>query len=157
MPDENEKREQEKERTSESQLKSPALAGISEIFRANRGDTIAYAVMSLGLFLCFFGSFGGLLVGFVMGLYFSKTIIGYPVIFQEFLVAEGIFRGFIVIGSILALCISAPGLAIGVVLGALARPLFGNSIHDVISSAKEEAENVQEEITEDREEKKEEE
>ncbi len=136
MADENTSEEQNKKmKGEETEIKSTALGGMVEVFKANVGDTIAYIVMALGLLLCFFEPFiGGLPVGFVMGLYFSKSVFHYASQFRDFLVAEGIFRGFIIVASLVALAITAPGLALGLFLGALARPLFGDAIHDHDSS-----------------------
>ncbi len=131
MVDEKKKAEKKKPvDTEDSEVKTTALGGLIEFFQANLGDTIAYIVLAIGLILCFFHPMiGGLLVGFIMGLYFSKKVSTYAAEFREFLISEGIFRGFIIIASLVAFAISAPGISIGIFLGALTRPLFGDHIH----------------------------
>lgn len=120
-----------KGKKEDPEIKTTALGGMVELFKANIGDTIAYFIMTIGLIVCFFEPFvGGIPVGFVMGLYFSKRVFFYTLQFRDFLIMEGIFRGFIIIASLVALAISAPGLALGIFLGAITRPIFGTAIHD---------------------------
>ncbi len=132
--------EEELKKTEDQEIKPTVLGGMIDVFRANIGDTIAYVIITLGLITSFFEPFiGGIPVGSVMGLYFSKKAFQYAAEFKEFLVQEGIFRGFIIIASVAALVISAPGLCLGILIGSFARPLVGNSIssHDSSSESKE--------------------
>jgi hypothetical protein len=110
----------------EEKSKASILGGVVELFKSSVGDTIAYAILALSLVYSFFEPFLGTLpVGFILGLYFSTYAFYLAKQFKDFLVKEGIFRGFILIASVAALFISAPGLSIGVIVGAFARPLFG--------------------------------
>lgn len=105
---------------------SSVLNGIVDLFKSSVGDTIAYVVLAISLICSFFEPFLGTLpVGFILGLYFSTYAFFLVKQFKDFLVKEGIFRGFILIASVAALLISAPGLSIGVLVGTFTRPLFG--------------------------------
>lgn len=99
-------------------LKSPTV-------RKHGGDLLAYTFLSIGLIICFFSNFiGGLFVGCITGLYFSERIISLFHEFQEFILAEGIFRGFVIVVAALSLAILAPGLLVGLIVGSMIRPLF---------------------------------
>ena len=116
--------------TEEPPVKPTMLGGIVDLFKTNIGDTIAYLVLAASLLYCFFEPFiGGLIVGFIMGLYFSQHAFHLATQFREFLIAEGIFRGFIIIAALAALIITAPGLCLGFVIGAFARPFFSHKHH----------------------------
>jgi hypothetical protein len=94
---------------------------------SNVGDAIAYLLIAGSLFYCFFNPFiGELPVGFIMGLYFSRHIFNLATQFREFLIKDGVFRGFIIIAAIASLIIAAPGLSLGLVVGVFIRPLFGH-------------------------------
>ncbi len=109
--------------------KPTMIGGAVDMARNNIGDTLAYIILIGGLILSFFHSFiGGMIVGFVMGLYFSKKVFAMTNEFKDFISHEGIFHGFIVVASVAALAISAPGLCLGLFIGAIARPLFGKNI-----------------------------
>ncbi len=106
--------------------KPSRLGGIVELFTSNIRDTIAYLILAISLLYCFFEPFvGGLIVGFIMGLYFSHHVFSLFSQFREFLIAEGIFRGFIIIAALAALVITAPGLSMGFLVGTFTRPFFG--------------------------------
>jgi hypothetical protein len=111
----------------EPPVKPTMLGGIVDVFKSNIGDTVAYLILAGSLLYCFFNPFvGGLIVGFIMGLYFSKYMFSLASQFREFLILEGIFRGFIIIASLAALIVTAPGLSLGFVIGAFARPFLGH-------------------------------
>lgn len=113
----------------EPAVKPTMLGGIVDLFKSNMGDTIAYIILAAGLLYSFFEPFLGTLpVGCILGLYFSTYAFRLAKQFKDFLVAEGIFRGFILIASAVALAISAPGLTLGVLIGTFARPIFGKQI-----------------------------
>lgn len=102
------------------------LGGVVDVFKTNMGDTVAYLLLAASLLYCFFEPFiGGIIVGFIMGLYFSKHMFTLAAEFREFLITEGIFRGFIVIAALAALVITAPGLCLGLAIGTFTRPFFG--------------------------------
>ena len=99
--------------------------------KSHTGDAVAYSLLAAGLVICFFETFvGGMLVGLITGLYFSHTFISAFHHFQELLLKEGIFRGFIIVISLAAGIISAPGLILGALLGAVIRPLLKGALTD---------------------------
>ena len=107
---------------------TPAGQDELNFFRSNLGDIIAYILITLGLLYSFFEPFvGEVPVGFILGLYFSAHIFHLVAQFREFLIQEGIFRGFIIIAALAAMVIAAPGLCLGLVGGTLARTFFGAS------------------------------
>ena len=113
----------------EPPVKPTTLGGIFDFCKANIGDTLAYLLLAGSLLYCFFDPFvGELPVGFIMGLYFSHHVFKLAAQFREFLVTEGVFRGFIIIAALASLAITAPGLCLGLVIGIFARPFFGQSI-----------------------------
>lgn len=108
--------------------KLKAMRDMLSLFKDNIGDTVAYLLLAISLLYCFFNSFvGGIPVGFIMGIYFSTHVFRLATQFREFLVTDGIFRGFIIIAAIAALIITAPGLSLGLFLGTFTRPFFSNS------------------------------
>lgn len=112
--------------TDQPPAKPARFGGIVDMFTANMADTVAYLVLAASLLYCFFEPFvGGTIVGFIMGLYFSQHVFTLAAQFREFLITEGIFRGFIVIASLAALVITAPGLCLGCTVGTFSRPFFG--------------------------------
>ena len=109
----------------EEPAKPTMLGGVVDLFKANMGDTIAYIILAVSLVYSFFEPFLGTLpVGFILGLYFSPYAFNLAQQFKDFLVKEGIFRGFILVASCAALIISAPGLSLGLLVGTFSRPLF---------------------------------
>ena len=101
----------------------------SDFFRSNLGDIIAYILLTLGLLYSFFEPFvGEIPVGFILGLYFSSHIFQLIAQFREFLIQEGIFRGFAVIAGIAALIISTPGLCLGLAGGTIIKAFFHSSV-----------------------------
>ncbi len=105
------------------------IQGLIQFVRENRWESISYVIMFGGLILSIFDPFlGGILVGLILGIYFSQEIIDKSICFKEMIVRDGIFRGFIIIAAVLALLIEAPGLLLGTIIGALLRPYLGKSI-----------------------------
>lgn len=122
----------------ESSSKPTMFGSIVELFQSNMGDTIAYIILAISLVYSFFEPFLGTLpVGFILGLYFSAYSFTLARQFKDFLVKEGIFRGFILVASCAALIISAPGLSLGLLVGAFTRPLFGKSLENEEKEEKE--------------------
>jgi hypothetical protein len=93
----------------------------------NKWDAFAYLVLFVGLILSIFERLiGGLIVGVILGLYFSQATKTALHGFKEYLTNEGIFRGFILVIGVIALFIASPGLCIGTLFGAFIRPYLGN-------------------------------
>lgn len=105
--------------TRESFTKQEKIEDFYHYAKANRADTIAYIAMILGLFLLFFTPFiGGIFVGIVFGLYFSKEMLVVYRHPEKFIDRLGMVRSLILGGLLLAFFIAAPAiyLAAGVVL-----------------------------------------
>ena len=95
----------------------------------NKCDAVAYLILFFGLVFSIFERFvGGLIVGCILGVYFSQSIKDKWTDFKEYLSNEGIFRGFVIVAAFIALLIASPGLCIGIAFGSFLRPLFGNMI-----------------------------
>jgi len=93
----------------------------------NKWDAFAYLVLFFGLILSIFERLsGGLIVGVILGIYFSKATKDTLHGFKEYLSSEGIFRGFILVIGAIALFVASPGLCIGTLFGAFIRPYLGN-------------------------------
>lgn len=85
--------------------------------KANAKDMIAYVLMVLGLILMFFNTlYGGLLIGIVSGLYFSREIVKLWAEREAFLDRHGLVHCVILGGLILGLFIAAPAIFIGAAL-----------------------------------------
>ncbi len=105
--------------------------------KENVGDTIAYVLLFAGIILAIFEPFfGGVLVGLILGIYFSEELFTRAEEFKELIAKEGIFRGFIVVAAVLALLILAFGLVLGTVIGAWVRPFLGNAINSPFDKPK---------------------
>ncbi len=101
------------------------FSGFIASCKSNMGDTIAYIILAISLFYTFFEPFiGGLIVGFISGIYFSSHILLRGQQFREFLITDGIFKSFVFIATLAAFLISAPGMALGLLLGTFGRHLF---------------------------------
>jgi len=95
----------------------------------NKWDALAYLILFFGLVFSIFERFtGGIIVGCILGIYFSEGIKEKFSDFKEYLADEGIFRGFVIVAAFIALLIASPGLCIGVAFGTILRPLFGNML-----------------------------
>ncbi len=124
-PEQNDQDNKQPDRKGPENQKQDFVAFVKD----NMGESIAYVVMFAGLIFSIFNPFlGGVLVGVILGIYFSQDILAKMRSFKELVVGEGIFRGFIVIAALLALLIEAPGLLIGTLIGAWIRPYLGKYI-----------------------------
>jgi hypothetical protein len=86
-------------------------------FEASTKDLVAYILMVLGIILLFFMPiYGGLLIGIVAGVYFSKEIIPVLKDLSTFIEDNGIARSIILAGITLAFFIVAPAIFIGAAL-----------------------------------------
>jgi len=111
--------------------------GFFHFINENKWEIVSYILLFFGLFVSFANQFfGGLLVGLVLGIYFSQEILDKLASFKHFLDQEGIFRGFIIVAAILALLILAPGLLIGTAIGAWTRPFLGKAISSPFDKTK---------------------
>jgi hypothetical protein len=101
--------------------KSPLTSDKLQIFdqmKSHIVDTIAYAFLAFGLLYCFFEPFfSGILVGGILGVYLSGEIIQNAKTFKDFIVENGIFKGFALLAALCAFMITAPGICIGLFVG----------------------------------------
>jgi len=89
-------------------------------------DTVAYVLLAVGLLYCFYDSFAaGILIGAILGVYFSADILQNAKRFKDFIVTNGIFKGFTLLAGACALIITAPGLCLGLLLGTSSRYVYG--------------------------------
>ena len=113
----------------EGPKKDNSVDNLMVFIRHNKWDALAYLVLFFGLVYSIFERFtGGLVVGCILGIYFSAELKEKFTSFKEYLANEGMFRGFVIVAAFIALLIASPGLCIGAVFGAFLRPLFGNLI-----------------------------
>jgi hypothetical protein len=77
-------------------------------------DVIAYVLMVFGIILLFFQHFyGGLIIGLVLGVYFSREIGMLIKHYDDFIEEQGLVRSLILGGTLLAFFITTPGVFIG--------------------------------------------
>lgn len=93
--------------------------------RSNVQDTIAYAVLVLGILLSIFQGFlGDLLVGLVTGFYFSRELLHFVRSYELFFQKYGLARSIVFLGLMFVLFISAPGIFIGAAIVTAAKVLL---------------------------------
>jgi hypothetical protein len=103
---------------------------VEEIYKyatANTRDTIAYILLITGILLLFFEpSYGGTLIGVIVGLYFAGEIYKLVVNYRKIIDNLGIVKSLILAGLLLAIFISLPmlffGMAVAVALKQLLLP-----------------------------------
>lgn len=97
--------------------KSEKIEELYKYAKSNTADTIAYVAMILGILILFFEPFyGGLLIGFIAGLYFSNEIARPLRSIEDSIEELGMVRSLIFGGLILGLFIQAPMIFIGLAL-----------------------------------------
>lgn len=80
----------------------------------NTRDVVAYVLLVIGIIMLFFQPlYGGLLIGLVAGIYFSREIIRFVKNCENMIEEEGVVRSIILCGTVLAFFISAPAIFIG--------------------------------------------
>lgn len=103
--------------------------GFFEFVSTHKWDSIAYLLLFIGLIVMFFHDvIGGLIVGVILGIYFSDNLKSRFEQLKEHVEHEGIFKSFVAVAAVIALFISTLGLCVGTVIGVLLRPLFGHLI-----------------------------
>jgi hypothetical protein len=90
-------------------------------------DSIAYALLIIGLITFFFKPYLGLaLVGIVVGIYFSTEILDFFKSFNDFLRHQGTFRVFVLGGALLVLLLAVPMFFVGAALAVALKALITN-------------------------------
>lgn len=86
----------------------------ANFFQPSTKDMIAYILLVLGIILLFFQHlYGGILIGIVAGVYFSKEILSIIRNANDYIEEQGLARSLIIAGILLAFLISAPAIFIG--------------------------------------------
>lgn len=118
------KRERDKKNkfseTLDSIKNSDQVDSVVTYAQNNTLDTIAYAIVLLGLILMFWNHFiGGLLVGVVAGFYFSAEILELFRNTNAKIERNGLARSIVFAGVLIALLLFLPGLVIGAAIAAV--------------------------------------
>lgn len=107
--------------------KNQRLNRIYDYSQQNPRDTIAYILLVLGMIILFFNPFfGALLIGIVLGLYYSAEFLFVFYHLNEFIHEQGIVRSITAGAALLAIAFGAPGLVIGTGFSVMLRSLFGS-------------------------------
>lgn len=111
--------------TLDSLKKNEKMETLYTYATANTFDTVAYVLLVLGILWMLFNSFyGGILVGVVVGFYFSKELVDLVLNFNQTIEQLGMVRSLILGGTALAFFISAPGIFFGAVATAALKYLI---------------------------------
>src|ERR1700758_3069298 len=83
--------------------------GLFKYAKSNTKDTIAYIILIIGIILFFFmPPYGGLLIGLIVGLYFSDEIMYVITHFNDFIDEQGLVRVLVLAALTIAFFIAAP-------------------------------------------------
>lgn len=100
--------------TLEQIKKNEKIEDLYKYAQSNTVDTIAYVAMILGILIQPFQPFyGGLLIGVIAGLYFSKIIMKPLRSIEDFIEQTGIVKSLILLGLTIGLLYNAPWIFIG--------------------------------------------
>lgn len=103
--------------TFENLKKNENVENLVGYAQTHTKDTIAYILLILGILWTFFSSlYGGILIGLVVGFYFSKEISFLLKSYTEFVERIGTSRSLILGGAAIAFFIAAPGIFIGMAI-----------------------------------------
>lgn len=116
-------------KTIDNLKKNEKIEDIYRYAKRNTGDTVAYIAMILGLLILFFEPFyGGIIVGFVTGLYFSKEIMIPIRNIEGFIEKLGMVRSLILGGLLLGLFIKAPTIFLGCAIAVAIKQLTSSNM-----------------------------
>lgn len=100
------------------------LEQIAGLATSNTRDTVSYIALIIGIILLFFQPlYGGILIGFIVGIYFSSELLALFKHISDLIDAQGIVRSLIAGGFLLALLISCPALFIGLAIAVALRQI----------------------------------
>lgn len=103
------------------------LSHLFEYANNNVRETVSYALLTLGILLLFAIPFlGQALIGIVIAIYFGGEILNFFFDYDKYIHELGIPRSIIIAGALLALCILAPFVFIGIA----AMIIFRYLMHD---------------------------
>jgi hypothetical protein len=94
--------------------KNEKVEGMYNYAKHNTRDTIAYILLLAGLLLMFYQPwYGGILVGLIFGLYYSKELMEAITHVEQYVNEQGFVKSLILGGLLLGLLIAAPYIFIG--------------------------------------------
>lgn len=89
--------------------------GLVSYAKHNTKDTIAYILLLAGLLLMFYEPwYGGILVGLIFGLYYSRELLDWITHIEQFISDQGFVKSLILLGLLIGFLIAAPYIFIGV-------------------------------------------
>jgi hypothetical protein len=101
--------------TIENLKKNKNVDSLLTYAQNNTQDTVAFILLIIGILWMLAQPFnGGVLVGLVVGFYFSKELIGFVKNFNGYMEDHGYAKAIILGGGALALFVLAPGIFIGI-------------------------------------------
>ncbi len=110
---------QKNKASNQTDAKNPAKEVVQNIYliaRSVQRDTIAYAVLVIGLLLTpWIPLWGGALVGIVFGIYFCDEMLSRVKGFRKYLEEEGTAKSIVFAGAIVAILIWLPTLVLGAI------------------------------------------
>ncbi len=100
--------------TIENIKKNKNVDDIITYAQNNTQDTIAYLLLITGIIWMFFqGFYGGVLIGLVVGFYFSKELIQFIRGINQYIEEQGLAKSLILGGGLFAFFVMAPGIIVG--------------------------------------------
>jgi hypothetical protein len=100
--------------TIKSLKKNENIEGLMSYAKNHTQETIAYILLILGIIWIFFNSFyGGILVGIVAGYYFYPEVLKIINSFDGFFDRQKMAKNLVLVGTLLAFFILAPGIFVG--------------------------------------------
>jgi hypothetical protein len=113
------------DQTLEKLKKNKNLEGAIEYAQSNKRDTVAYVLLALGVFWLLFQPFyGGLLVGFIAGVYFSKDLAKFARDLPNCVEIFGFTKSVVAGATFLALLLLSPGILVGAAISAAVMEFF---------------------------------
>lgn len=103
--------------TIENLKKNKNVDSLLTYAQNNTQDTVAFILLIIGILWMLAQPFnGGVLVGLVVGFYFSRELIGFVKNFNGYMEDHGYAKAIILGGGALALFVLAPGIFIGIAI-----------------------------------------
>lgn len=100
--------------------KGEKIDGLFSYAKSNTKDTIAYILLIIGLILLFFHPhYGGLLIGIIVGLYFSDEAVFIATHLNELIDEQGLVRVLVLAALTASFIIVLPTLFLGIIIGAV--------------------------------------
>lgn len=112
----------------DSFTKNEKVEGLYNYAKHNTRDTIAYILLLAGLLLMFYEPwYGGILVGLIFGLYYSKELMDAIKHIETYVNEQGFVKSLIFGGLLLGFLIAAPYIFIGIAFALGLRYLLINT------------------------------